>query len=368
MADASAFLTLRIDTQDPIELGDFVGAFTSLAEEYQRQIQEHYKDLGENAHIYVKQVREGSIIAELIPYLSAITSVVPWMDQVMIVEQFVTIWGQRISALVSGELEGWDPKNSELEILLNTINAVAHDPNASSTLKAVSFEDGQRKIRAAFKFKTPEARKAQATIDKLRLAIETPDNEQHKRVLMVFTRTDVGDAAIGKKSGERVLIEEIDRRSLALMYASELAEQRLKHEIREAEDNVYKKGFVVDVTDSLARVRSYSRRAIWPPRPCAPNSIAAKPQKRPKNSPNGDSPKAKCWPVWCADAPTNGYCLRGRSNSIYHHRPPSTHKIPEMAPYGVMVDHFFALSFYEYPWWVRPTRWLGQFKSRQCVF
>jgi len=31
------------------------------------------------------------------------------------------------------------------------------------------------------------------------------------------------------------------------MYASELSEQRLKHEIREAEDNVYKKGFVVDV-------------------------------------------------------------------------------------------------------------------------
>ena len=31
------------------------------------------------------------------------------------------------------------------------------------------------------------------------------------------------------------------------MYSSDLAEQRIKHEIREAEDNVYKKGFVVDV-------------------------------------------------------------------------------------------------------------------------
>jgi hypothetical protein len=34
---------------------------------------------------------------------------------------------------------------------------------------------------------------------------------------------------------------------LTLVYASELAEERIKHEIREAEDNLFKKGFVVDV-------------------------------------------------------------------------------------------------------------------------
>jgi len=32
------------------------------------------------------------------------------------------------------------------------------------------------------------------------------------------------------------------------MYASDLAEQRVKHEIREADDNIYKKGFSVDVS------------------------------------------------------------------------------------------------------------------------
>ena len=32
------------------------------------------------------------------------------------------------------------------------------------------------------------------------------------------------------------------------MYASKLAEERIKHEIREDEGNVYMKGFVVDVS------------------------------------------------------------------------------------------------------------------------
>jgi len=35
------------------------------------------------------------------------------------------------------------------------------------------------------------------------------------------------------------------------MYGSEVAEGRIKHEIREADDNVFKKGFVVDVMVKL---------------------------------------------------------------------------------------------------------------------
>jgi hypothetical protein len=55
----------------------------------------------------------------------------------------------------------------------------------------------------------------------------------------------------------RVRIEEISPRSLALVYGSELSEERIKHEIREADDNVYKKGFVVDVN-----VRSTGGRPV----------------------------------------------------------------------------------------------------------
>ena len=64
---------------------------------------------------------------------------------------------------------------------------------------------------------------------------------------MRFTRSDIGGVTVGKPSGKRVKIEEISDRSLPLVYGSELAEERIKHEIREADENVYKKGFIVDV-------------------------------------------------------------------------------------------------------------------------
>lgn len=50
---------------------------------------------------------------------------------------------------------------------------------------------------------------------------------------MVFTQANIKNATVGKRSGER------------------LAEQKIKHEIREADDNLFKKGFIVDVNIEL---------------------------------------------------------------------------------------------------------------------
>jgi hypothetical protein len=247
MSDAKAILRLRISTEEPVEIDAFVGAFTSLAEEYRREIRENYPDADGDARIFVKEVRKKCIEADLIPYVVAAAPFIAHMDQVVIVEQFVRSWGSRISALVSGNLSGWSPKKSELKSLVDATEAIARDPNASSTLEAVTFEDGKNEIRAAFQFKTDDAKSAQVTIDGVYRELEAPTGADHERVLMIFTRSDTGKATVGKRSGERVLIEEVHNRALALMYASELAEERIKHEIREAEDNIYKKGFVVDV-------------------------------------------------------------------------------------------------------------------------
>jgi len=66
-----------------------------------------------------------------------------------------------------------------------------------------------------------------------------------ERVLMYFKRTDSGEAPLGKRSGERVIIEAISGQDLALAYASNVAEERIKDEIRHSV--IYEQGFIVDV-------------------------------------------------------------------------------------------------------------------------
>lgn len=248
MSSVESLLTLKIETAQPIKIEAFVGAFSSLAEEYRREVRASHPHMEIDAEIYVKEVRQGSTIAELLPVITTVgLPVLAALDQALIVEQFVKVWGERISALINGNLDDWKPSKSELGIFLRATQAIAQDPDAVSTLEAATYEDGKRQIKAAFKFTTKQAIEAQKTIEATYRELDAPEHSDHQRVLMVFTRSDVGSASIGKRSGERVKVEELSGKALALMYASDLAEERIKHEIREGEENIYKKGFVVDV-------------------------------------------------------------------------------------------------------------------------
>lgn len=252
MREQPSHLILKLDTDQPILLSDFVGAFTSLSNEYERYIKETNPDLLPNSEIFVKEVRAGCIEAELLPWLAVAAPIITEMDKALIVEQFVRSWGGKLKALISGN-RGKQPKSkAELKDFTNAVTAISIDPNGSATLSAAVFEDGKREIKVAFKFDNKDAKKILKSIDALKDDLDKIENADHDRVLMVFTRSDVHNAKVGRSSGERVVIEEISPKSLGLMYASNLAEKRIKHEIREADENVFKKGFEVDVNVKLS--------------------------------------------------------------------------------------------------------------------
>ncbi|MGO7412908.1 hypothetical protein ACC810_15985 [Rhizobium ruizarguesonis] len=254
MSEQKALLTLKLDTDEPVELRDFVGAFTSLANEFERFVDREYPNAHSDPSMFVREVRRGSIEADILTGLTvyALPTAAAMVDQVMILEDFVRRWGFRLQALISGKfVPGELESTTELKDWADTVRSIAADPAASHQLDAATFVDGKKEIRATFKFTASEARSALQNIDDRRKELAKPDHNSHARVLMVFTRTDVNDADVGKSSGERVRIEEVSATSLSLMYGSEVAEARIKHEIREADDNVYKKGFVVDIVVKL---------------------------------------------------------------------------------------------------------------------
>lgn len=248
MGEQPAHLILTLDTKSPIELGDFVKSFTSIAVEYERYVREVAPDQTAEAQMFVGQVTAGSIIAELIP---AIAPFAGELDKALLIAEFVKKYRDRFAALLGISASKAPSTKSELQTFHDAVQAIANDPAGSAKLEAAVFKDGKKDIVAAFKFDTSEAKKVRDEVDKRINQIEQPGTAEHQRVLMVFTRSDINNADLGKKSGERVRIEELSAKPLALMYGSELAEERIKHEIREADENVFKKGFVVDVLVKL---------------------------------------------------------------------------------------------------------------------
>jgi len=137
--------------------------------------------------------------------------------------------------------------NSDLKDFLGSVAAIANDPDGKASIEAAYFEDGKKDIRAAIRFTTPEARRATENIEAHRRALQATEHALHERVLMRFVQSNIKRTPMEKRTGERVIIEEIARADRPLIYASELAERQIKHEMIEADENVYKKGFVVDV-------------------------------------------------------------------------------------------------------------------------
>lgn len=251
MGTAKAFIVVKLDTKNPIEIGNFVSEFTSVSSQYDKFIKEKYPDLAAEAHIFVKQVKRGSIIVELLPFLPFVVmgaeEIFSPLEQVNAINDFVKTYGGKLKSYFKKNGRVDDATRSDLKDFMGSVEAIAKDPDATASIEAVVFEDGKRKIKAAIKFDTKQAVRAVEQIEAHKKSMEHKGDVDHARMLMVFRQTNVKNPPVGKRTGEWVAIEKISDKELPLIYASDLAEQRIKHEITQADDNVYKKGFIVDV-------------------------------------------------------------------------------------------------------------------------
>lgn len=250
MSEQKAHLTLKIDTENPVELRDFVGAFTSLANEFERHVKNEFPELKSDPKMFVREVRYGCIEADMITGIVA--AAITQMDHILILEDFVKRWGSRFLSLRDSKVKD-DELNTpkELKDWTDAAQAIASDPVASHRLEAATFEDGKREIKASFIFKSPDANTVLVNIEDRKKMLASPSSTPHERVLMVFKRTDFHDATLNKKSAERVVIGQISDKEQPVMYVSEIAEQQIREIIRESDENTYKRGFVVDIVEQM---------------------------------------------------------------------------------------------------------------------
>lgn len=244
MAEEPAHILLNIDYSQPIEVLDFISLFTSIEDQFDRYLRDRYPDIKPQTQVFVKEIGRGSIEADLIATIGAI---IPWIEHAVVLEDFVRRYGERLGRYFN--LGGRDQTASkgDLKDFMGAVTAIAKDPNGASTISAARYVDGKKMITATVRFDTKQARVAADEIEHHRRELEQGQAADYERALMTFVQSNIKNATIGKRTGEWVVIEDISEKSLPLVYASELAEQRIKYETREAEDNLYKKGFIVDV-------------------------------------------------------------------------------------------------------------------------
>ncbi|KQM37937.1 hypothetical protein ASE59_11595 [Sphingomonas sp. Leaf10] len=256
MGPDGAHVRLKLDTREPIALTDFVAEFVGLGNQFEKFVATHHPELRAEGEFFVKDVREGCIEADLVAFVgSAYTAtrlpgIIDAIDKGQILTTFVRDIANRLSPYLSGKRDEKASK-ADLADFHKTVGAIARDPDASALLEAAVFEDGERRVTSAFKFRTPEAREAERQISAHRQDLDAKLATDHERVLLKFVRPSVETGKPGRKSGERAIIEKVHPKPLAVVYASDLAEQRVRSEMMLLDGNIFRSLFDVDVNVEL---------------------------------------------------------------------------------------------------------------------
>lgn len=263
MGENTPHIVLRLNTSQPIELGDFVHAFTSLANEYERFVRAEHPDLADQSTVYVKQVREGSIEAEL--WNAAMLAggiAIAHMDQLLILEQFVKQYGNRLSAFFAEGGRLVDAGKKELNDFMGQVAAIANDPNGTAEIAAAAYEDKKRQVKASVKFNSHQAKTATRQIEAQKREMENKTAADHEQVLMRFVRPSIEKVSSHKRTGERAMIEAVHGKPLAVFYASDLARERIQHEMKEGEGNIFHLLFDVDVNVEISNGKPVAYRIM----------------------------------------------------------------------------------------------------------
>lgn len=236
------YYILKIDTKDPPELGDFVASLTGIGNQFEKFISERHPEFSGSACFYVQKVRSGSFVVEILPMLQPI---IERMDQILIVKEFASFWQVSLKAYLDGFGVSSAPK-SDLKDWLGAVKIIAKDSKGHQRLSIATYEDGRRQIRSAFKFDTLEARIAEQRLTQQIDDLSAVSAKPHRQVVMHYRRMDRETAAVGKGTGERVIIDQISPRPMPVVYQSELAEVRIR-ELLTQHALPWTLNFVVDV-------------------------------------------------------------------------------------------------------------------------
>ena len=251
MGEESAHIRLKLDTDEPIALSNFVGSFVGLGNQFEKFVASEHPGLKMESEFFVKEVRAGCIEADLIavviPAIQSLPGIIDGIDKAQILGKFVSDVGRRISSYFVPGGRDTTATKSDLSDFHKTVGAIAVDPDASGRIEAAMFEDGERKIRSVFVFTASEARVAQREIEHHRAELSAKSDADHERVLLRFVRPSVEAGKPGKPGGERGVIEKLHSKPKPILYASDLAEQRVKHELLQVDGNVFRTLFDVDV-------------------------------------------------------------------------------------------------------------------------
>ncbi len=247
-------LEIKIDNSHPIELLDLARSFSSFADEYKNYIAETEDEVvaDEFSKLYVKELRSGSIIAELGTYAPAIAgSGIVLAENANTIIEFTSYLKTAIQTLLQGDEGKPGLSKKSYENISNILAPVVKDSAAQYNLNTTI--NGNVIINVALNSNdaTVVHKRAEHAIETLRKPVENI----HKDVWLRWyqARNDAHSRA-----GDKAVIHRISRKRVKVVFANE----ETKAKILSQPDNLFSFEYKVDVTVEFVREKPASYKIL----------------------------------------------------------------------------------------------------------
>jgi hypothetical protein len=231
MAD-DATLRIEIKNRRPVEVGDFTSSLQALAEEFKSQIEARDPEIAAaDVRLYVKEVRTGSIIAELVAIAPQTLQLVSYTNAV------VGFYKHMKSAYdwLSGDAEQRPALDKQsLHNLSQIVEPVAKESGSQINIGVVH---GSLVLNV-------DSQRANAIQNRARKELEAlaePSKGVHEKVLLRWYQARGGD--VKSKAGDRAIIESVSKVAVKTICANDAIKSQMILE----EENPFREAYIVDV-------------------------------------------------------------------------------------------------------------------------
>lgn len=234
-----AVLTYRFQNVKPVELLDLTQSLLAIGEQYRRFAEDHFEVSADDYRLYVREVRTGSIIIDLITHATQPQMLAPFAPVLIQFATQLSDWFEFFKGVkevkdIKEMLVGKSKK--DLQQISDIIEPAAKD--AGSGIHITAAQGAVIVVNSSIN--STEANAGQNVLRRYIDHIPVPTTGIHHDQVLYWYQMRHDHAA---KAGDKAVIERIWPKPVKVRITSD----EIKRKMLDDEDNPFKKFYVVDV-------------------------------------------------------------------------------------------------------------------------
>lgn len=229
-------IVVEISNRTPVQLIDLTQSLISFAKEYQGFADSEFEgDYRTETHLYVKEIRTGSIITELVPYAAGL---LPFLSDTNTVIGFVKHLKAAVDKLRTPKEPGTktDLSRTTLTNIASIVDPIAKDNGSQINISGETINIAPVYLTV----NSTDANIVQNQAARELALLRAPLVGLHENVVMYWYQARNDPTS---KAGDKAIIESISSRPVKVVFATE----KIKAEMLRLDENIFRHAFIVDV-------------------------------------------------------------------------------------------------------------------------